>query len=550
MDEQNLQIIKDYLQRKEVQKRIQIKIREWHSKVTVSIGKTHELVEFSENQLRKWEGKGLLQPEKTGTHRYYSLQDLEKLAIIRVLMDDKFPLRTIPLDIDSIWHSILKKNAQQSQNEQQDLLFKAVDKKIEHLPINLRIENARDELFWRYYASHVLQLSLSLISETFTQHNNIGLILPLLANSATVQNMINLDDLPTLGQSLVGWLSQSGSSHTLLTHSPSFEPTNYYRIYHLQELENGIPKGYFKDNTLIITNQRAQPLTLSNTVVSTIERLLSPLYEDVQLSLSCFGQGMRDVLHPSTDLNSNYSDKILSGLANIVVRLGTKNGQTKWRFCCILLPDDNALPLQQRSLIVRAQSSNAPYKVGETLVTPNDPTLSISLRAYQSGQIIYKPEIYGEDTTVAFIELEKPGSVIAVPAGEENGVPIAVIYIVSDEPHAINVEDQRVLRFVGKILEELIITYRTRRQAQSKLTDLITNPEVIDTLFAKETENEFVKDIETFLKNIQRPVVDETKDHEDEVAKNREGVFVNAEPPFEKGLSIIAIDIDGRIFVG
>lgn len=264
------------------------------------------------------------------------------------------------------------------------------------------IVHAREQLFWRYYASHALRLSLRLICKNVTRNRMAGLVIPL-SEVVTLDDIHSIADLQMVGESLIGWLSRSGSSHTLLTSTPLFEYASDYRLYRLQAIEGGLPleEDIPIDNTLLFIDRRANISTLTAGAVKAIRRLLTPLYENVQLSRACFGQGMRDALDPATDLDSNYPDYILDGLAELVVRLGIISGYQRWRFCCILLPDDISLPLQKRSLVVRAQSANGPHKVGETFISPNQTTISMSLRAYQSGQIIYRPEIYEADSALS-----------------------------------------------------------------------------------------------------------------------------------------------------
>ena len=137
------------------------------------------------------------------------------------------------------------------------------------------------------------------------------------------------------------------------------------------------------------------------------------------------------------------------------------DGQQRWYFCCVLLPEESALPLQQRSLIVQAQSLHAPHNIGVTSISPEKSVTSISLRAFQSGNIVYRPEIALEDTTIVFREVEGPiRSIVAVPVGGEDGLPIAVLYVASRLEEAFSDNDQRVLRILGRMVEELLITYR------------------------------------------------------------------------------------------
>jgi hypothetical protein len=107
--------------------------------------------------------------------------------------------------------------------------------------------------------------------------------------------------------------------------------------------------------------RKVKPLELRLDVVKAIRRLLAPLYE-VKDWQPYFGQGMRDLLYLAPDFNSNLniSDDTLNGMAEIVVRSGgrTNIDRDRWRFCCILLPEDASAPLQQRSLVVSEWSNH------------------------------------------------------------------------------------------------------------------------------------------------------------------------------------------------
>jgi GGDEF domain-containing protein len=549
MNEQSIQSIKNHLQKKEAQERIRSNILSIYTKVSVPIGGVVDLFGFTVNQLRKWEDKGLLKPQREGRHRHYSLKDLEKLAVIKELIDAKYSPGNIPPEIDSIWDQIWLSNGKQYQIQQSGLESEPIFSEPEDPYLHRRIVHAREQLFWRYFASHALRLSLRLICENVTRNRMAGLILPL-SQVVTVNDIDNISDLQKVGESLIGWLSRSGSSHTLITATPLFEYASDYRLYRLQTIEDGVPleEDIPGDNTLLFIDRRANISSLTTGAVKAIRRLLTPLYEDVQFTRACFGQGMRDALDPATDIDSNYPDYILDGLAELVVRLGTNSGHRKWRFCCILLPDDTSLPLQKRSLVVRAQSAHAPHKVGETFISPNQTTISLSLRAYQSGQSIYRPEIYEEDSTIALRELENPRSAIAIPAGRNSSAPEAILYVVSDEPNAFSIDDQRVLRLLGRAVEELLATYRIRLQTTEKLTSLILAPEVNDAYFEKKrllTENEFVEDIETLLSNIHLSKVgrDDGNLHDDLPATEGK-LIAKSERSLNAGISIISIDLD------
>ena len=101
--------------------------------------------------------------------------------------------------------------------------------------------------------------------------------------------------------------------------------------------------------------------------------------------------------------------------------------------------------------------------------------------------------------------MEEPvGSAIAVPVEDDDGIPVAVIYAVSEYPQAFSQSDQRVLRMVGKMVAELLDSYLIRLRAVGKLKNLMTHPQYVDTQFRDFlSENEFIRDIEALLSEVQ-----------------------------------------------
>ena len=85
--------IRQHFQNKEVQERVQRRMLDAHSKATVTISRAAGLFGFSESQLREWEKKGLLTSDRPSLsqdskgHRQYSHDDLDKLALIKELID-------------------------------------------------------------------------------------------------------------------------------------------------------------------------------------------------------------------------------------------------------------------------------------------------------------------------------------------------------------------------------------------------------------------------------------------------------------------------------
>jgi hypothetical protein len=99
---------------------------------------------------------------------------------------------------------------------------------------------------------------------------------------------------------------------------------------------------------------------------------------------------------------------------------------------------------------------------------------------------------------------------------------------------------------MGKAVEELIITYRTRRQIQTKLSNAITSPEVTDTFFEQETENAFNKAIDNILRIIHKQPLDATEQYDDYISDMQNDTSIPAELLPDSGLSIISIEIDGQ----
>jgi GGDEF domain-containing protein len=357
-----------------------------------------------------------------------------------------------------------------------------------------------------------------------------GLVVPL--HKGSVDIAYHPQNLPAVGEALIGWLKLNGSFYTFLDATPSFEVPSDFRMQPLvvtedDQLKEDVPQ----DNTLIVVQRKAKPLNLSHSMVETIRHLLEPVYCNIDLWRSAFDYGMRDWLYQATDFTSSIdpSDDILNDLMDMVIELGSKTnqGQDHWRFCCLLLPDDPTLPLQHRSLIIQAQSKRSPYKkLGMSSVSSELPGLS--LRAYQSGSVIYRPSMSAKDFIIAYREQEEaPRSAIAIPIAREDGLSIAVLYIASDEVDAFSEKDQRVLRFVGMMVEELLLTYSARQQATGKLADLINTPDVVDASFKNfYSENDFIRDLETLLVDIQSESESEYRPGEE--------------------VSFIAIDIDNQ----
>lgn len=422
----------------------------------------------------------------------------------------------------------------------------------EHLHIDQRVEGAERQLFWRYFVSRVLRLSLILLRQDIPDMT-VGLVLPLQGTDVST-SVRHTEELPRVGESLIAWLERNHSFYAFLDPAPSFEYSSDFRVLPLQVGKEDAPlEDAPKDNTLIVVQRQARPLAFSMPIVETIRRLLAPLYEHAQEHQAYFGPGMRDFLDPTTDFYSgtNPSDSVLNGLADMAVRFGgwSADGLPRWRFCCILLPTDTVRPLQQRSLIVRAQSKDAPHKIGVTTVFVDDAVIGLSLRAFLSSNIIYRSEIATEDATIVHRGLEGPiRSAIAVPVGGENGQALAVLYVVSDEPNAFSQDDQRMLRIIGVMVEELLMRYRIRPLITEKLVNLMRNPSVVDTLFQDfASENDFVSDVEKLMIDIKTDMKEKRqRAGKEEGPLSEMDTAQTTKQSSEEVVSFIAIDMDNQ----
>jgi GGDEF domain-containing protein/GAF domain-containing protein len=541
MDERSKKRIREHLQDTSAQERIQRYMEKGRAEATVTISRASELFQLSENRLRDWEEFGLLSPLRpTGPkgRRLYTPGELDKLAIIRELLDAGYAPSDIPPDVDLVWHTISEEGEPPLSVERRGLSAGSGRREKSALSIPPRIDRARTELYWRYFVSRALRFALMLICEDIP-HTTSALILPL-EPPVPVETIQSVDDCVKLGESLIGWLDQGRFSHTLLVSAPTFDYATDYRLLPLATMTEDRVEEAPQGNTLILLDRRSRRLTLTAPMVTTIRQLLRPIYEDVQRSRSCFDAGMRDVLEPSTDLEnmSNDEDITLNGLAEAIVKVGgtTEYEEPRWKFCCVLLPNypSSVLSLQQRALVVRAQSSLSPYKVGVTAVHPLGSAIGPCLRAFQSGHIISQPVISVEDLPLAHTEEnsltrneenERIRSAIAVPVDGQDGMSIAVIYVAALTPHAFSESDQRVLRLMGNMVGELLETYSIRLRPMGKLRDIISAPGCVDPLFRDFlSENDFARHVEGIL----RDVMDTKEEGPKDVA------------------SFIAIDIDNQ----
>jgi DNA-binding transcriptional MerR regulator/GGDEF domain-containing protein len=514
MDVRSKPTIQAHLRKEDVQERILQYIQKGRDEATVTISRAAELFSITENKLRDWEEYGFLNPLRPSGpkgRRLYTPAELDKLAIIRELIDAGFSASDIPPDIYKQWHDIRIPRELATLPERVDFPIPELEQ-----PINQRISQGRSNLFWHYFVSQTLRLALMLICEDIP-NATAGLVLPLISTN-DISTIQHVEDIPSVGESLIGWLSQSRSSHTLLTPKPSFQYSSDFRLERLQPGRStisgiqGTQKQTSEDKTLIVIQREAKALTLTNTLVETIQHLLQPLYQNIEQTRACFGPGMRDVLSPATDLDSkaNYEDVILNGLANMVIQMGgqTVTGTPRWHFSCIFTPNHThtTLSLQQRSLVLRAQSDASPYTIGVTTHIPQEPFISSCIKAFQSGHNIYLSNIPLRDE-YATTRQNPEGSIhssIAVPIEGNDGIAIAVLYVASEQKAAFTEDDQRVLRILSRMIKEVLETYQVRLQSASNLRGLINHPRIVDTQFQDFlAEDDFIHYTEGLLLDVQ-----------------------------------------------
>ncbi|MGH2493333.1 MAG: GAF domain-containing protein [Ktedonobacteraceae bacterium] len=554
--DENINRIRSHLQQRGAQERIQKYMQDARDRATVTTSRAARLFNFGEQQLRDWEKRQLISTRRVSTgssgdgkqtpgHRQFDLDELDKLAIIKELLSGGgFSIGEIPAMVDVIWREVMA-----TEERQAPLLFQqgeAVPE--EELPIDRHHKNARAKLGWRFYISHALRLSLMLLGEDMPRET-IGLLLPLQPDETHLP-MTHIDNIRLLGESLVGWLGHSRSTHTMLTRSPHFSYNTDYRIHPLRAMENSRPieiADSSHDRTHIIMPREARELTVELEVVEIVRALLKPLYDDREQVRACFGQDMFDVIESSPDLDSTsmYPDIILDKLAEIIVSLGdSEQGKQRWRFCCILLTRDPSRPLQQRTLVVRAQSSASPHKVGVASVSPTVEMSSLSLRAYQSGQICYRDTVSPEDSVIAFHDVEHNiQSAIAIPVGAEYGEPVAVIYVASEFERAFSaLQDRRLLRLLGRMVGEAIKSYQVRRQEVEQLGFILDHPDIVDNVVGTFfSENRFIRDLEKDLHSFEAQRQQVAQPDTEAIASDEPLVAVQ---PEKYVLSFIGVDVD------
>jgi GGDEF domain-containing protein len=100
---------------------------------------------------------------------------------------------------------------------------------------------------------------------------------------------------------------------------------------------------------------------------------------------------------------------------------------------------------------------------------------------------------------------EKVHSALAVPVGGEFGIASAVFYIEASEAHAFSLADQRVLRLISRMLEELLLASRARNQGMIRRAAVQDNPAIVDSTFGDfAVETDFSAEIDKLLARLQK----------------------------------------------
>ena len=544
MQERALQNITLHLSSREAQQRVLQNIRRVRNEAMVTIGQAARLFEFSESQLRDWERSGLLKPVRSAAppdarstvkQRQYSFDELDKLALIYELIHyANMTPGHIPTDVNILWEearaSALNDGMMLSQPDAYHEIYRYITRRAEYIYQN--------EIFWRIYASHALYLCLKLLYEDFPG-TYAGLILPAKAPERDVlESELLPEQLPNrVGEALIGWLAQMRFFSTFLTTAPAFEFPSDFRIVPLhgnweREQAEALEPRSFSDATLmIVPRDKLHKLHLDKDIVSLVDRLLAPLYENRQNWSTILGQGMKDLVQPGMNHASSAPDTVLNGLADMVIHLGGElpGGETSWHHCCVLLPDETYLPLQERRLKVRAVSQDGAKLMDVTLYPLEHYNTTVSIRAFLGSHMLYRDVLTGADTTEKLARLEGPvRSCIAVPIGGEVTQPLGILYVASYQELAFAKEDQRLLRLMARMAEEILRSYEVRQHLSRDLSTVMEDPANTDALFANFfSEDQLIRDIEALLANAQER--NWVEQHEEVPALSQEVSFLAVE---------------------
>lgn len=566
MNQHNQRGIREYLRQGEVQARIWKHIRDARERATVTISRAAQLSGFSESQLRDWEKRGLLQterpvstPEKRGStgpgHRQYSPAELEKLAVMWELIEHGgYAASEIASDVDKVWSEVAAEygpTEPDSSGTYQEAYASKHEE--EQLSINERAKRTEEREFWRYFVSQSLRISLELICEDIPE-TVAGLVLPLedrkLARQFDIHpfdsGRINSEHLSRVGLSLIGWLSKDRSFHSFLADTPRFEFPSDFRLLTLRSVrrewvsisEEPSAAEQVLDNVFIVVQREAKLSLLSQALVETVQRVLKLVYAHVSEWKRSFDYGRHDWFYQAHDMagiSVAQEYTIFTRLIDRVIELGglTPEGKNRWSFALLYVPRDPGLPVQQQSLVVRTQTKDSPYMPGVTTIESTR-IENLGLKAFLSGHLCSLARILPNEymriyhSSIYALE-ESTRSAIALPLVNGDGVSMGAFYVASNIFDAFPVEDQRVLRVIGRMFEELLLTANMRRQVVGRLADFIAVPSMVDATFRGfDSETDFVVALDALLQK---------------VGDNR------MEGSEEKECSLMSVDIDGHSLI-
>lgn len=522
------------LREPEVRVRLQERQRKLLDDMTTSIGQVAKALRRTVTQLRNWEKQRALIPERAPSkgqegQRRYDRNDLKKLAVIEELLRRSYSLSDIA--------AFMAKGYAQLQDDTAPVSgapAEAAQSLIE------RINQAEQGYFWRFFVPQVLYLAISLVFEA-PPAGDVGLFLPIhaAAQFAAAPKLTHAGEIVRLGRTLLGWQGRDRPFYTAFSEQGiALEYPNLYGLIPLDELTPlSPPTGAYlvADRKIADALKMPDHLALRTTglALTTAQRLLLLLQESSAEWVPLMRTEASYMVYHAPDLTAPtlLGDPVLKRMAEMVVRAGgmKADGKTpKWRFACILLPDNPAAPVYQWNLVVQAQSAKSPHQIGVTTLKSEPQTpISLSQRALHSGHIVSRSEISSEDMAIASRIVEEPiRSALALPVEGAEGRSLGVLYIVSDEPAAFNEDDQRFLRVLGKMIGEVVLTYHARRLPAEVLRRIIRTPQMMEqTLEDYPSENDFIEQLEQLLARI------------------------HAGEKLLEHLSFIAIDIDRHIRV-
>lgn len=508
---------------KALQKKIQIylnvpetreQIRQYlqQEPLTTSINQAAKIVGADQTKLRSWEEKiGLFSAERASTdnkftQRRYDMQDIARLLVFKTLLDQQYPLKDVTAFmqentsfIDDLVNDIVPSRVYQER------IWKAVE----------RLNWAEEAAFWRMFVPRLLYLSMRLLF-TQTPDNDTWLLLPLQwSNSQTAEDRVeSREQLPMLGEVLLGHCSNEHPFFMCITRKPLLD--DLPKQYKVKPLEWPLASSDSPVRVHAVLEERRRRRS-SESILRAAGRLLQ-LLQKTQAQWKLHLQDSNDAMtyYAPEFEKALPGDQILNKIADQIIYLGgvgEVSQQPRWHFCCILLPPDEDVfrqPRKQHRLIVQGQSRESPHDLNKKTVLPYEN--SISMKAYHSRHIIYRPDIVAEEPDIAAHDQEEGiRSAIAVPIeGKEAGGwrtlhPLGVLYVTSREVDAFSKDDDLLLlRVMEKIVAEQVMAYLMRTLLVDKFAEMIDHPRIVDSNFKEfPTDNQFISQLEAWLKQIQ-----------------------------------------------